>query len=126
MIAILVGQSAGQSSPSPFGGNFIFMMVIIVAAFYFIILRPQKKEQKRREQLIGGMKKGDKVVSAGGIHGTVVDASRKDTVVVEVDPKRSARLTFNRGSISVINPEKTDADPKDAGGSGSESSKAGK
>lgn len=106
---VLAAEQAPPASDKPSGGGseMFIMMAVIAAAFYFIILRPQKKEQKKREELLSQLKKGDQVVSAGGIHGTVVDVSRPDVAVVEVDAKRGVRLTFNRTSISVINPDKS-------------------
>ncbi len=80
----------------------IWLFLIIGAAFYFIILRPQRKEQKEREAAISEIKKGTKIISAGGIHGVVVDANDKDTLLVEVDKNKGVRMRFNRASISVV------------------------
>ncbi len=98
--------NGGGQSPGMGGSEFIIVMLIIFAAFYFIILRPQRKEQQKRQELLGQLKKGDTVISAGGIHGKVLDAGKQDVVIVEVDSQRKTRLTFNRGSISVVNPRK--------------------
>ncbi|MDK2972170.1 MAG: preprotein translocase subunit YajC [Candidatus Sumerlaeota bacterium] len=89
----------------------IMFIGIMIMALWFIVLRPQKKEQKKREELIAGMSKGDKVISAGGIHGVVVNASNKETVEVEV--AKNVKITFNRSSISVINPKKGGGDEKE-------------
>jgi hypothetical protein len=47
------------------------MFVLIFAVFYFIVIMPAKKQQKKKEAMIAALKKGDKVVTSGGIHGTV-------------------------------------------------------
>ena len=63
--------------------------VLIILIFYFLIIRPQKKRDKEAKAMIDAMKKGDKVVTIGGIHGTVVMVKDK-TVIVKFDD--SARI----------------------------------
>jgi len=56
------------------GGNPLSMLlpfVLIFAVFYFIVIMPAKKQQKKKDAMIAGLKKGDRVVTSGGIHGTV-------------------------------------------------------
>lgn len=56
------------------GGNPLSMLlpfVLIFAVFYFIVIMPAKKQQKKKDAMIAGLKKGDRVVTGGGIHGTV-------------------------------------------------------
>jgi preprotein translocase subunit YajC len=104
-VVVLLAQGPGGGNGQ---GDFMKLMMflgIMVLALWFIILRPQKRDQQAREKLINGLQKGDRVITAGGIHGTVANASDKDTVEVEV--ARNIKLTFNRGSISVINPKKS-------------------
>ena len=65
------------------GGNPFMMFVpiiLIFVVFYFILIRPQQKKQKAHQSLLSQLKKGDKVVTNGGLYGTVSDA--KDHVVV--------------------------------------------
>ncbi|MGD9927185.1 MAG: preprotein translocase subunit YajC [Sphaerochaeta sp.] len=72
---------------------------LIIAIFYFLIIRPQKKRDKETKEMLASIKKGDKVVSIGGIHGTVV-AVKETTVVVKVDD--NTRMEFSRNAISSI------------------------
>ncbi len=56
------------------GGSAMQMLIpflLIIAVFYFIVILPARKQQKRKEQMIAGLKKGDRVVTSGGIYGTV-------------------------------------------------------
>jgi len=56
------------------GGNPLSMLlpfVLIFAVFYFIVIMPAKKQQKKKDAMIAGLKKGDRIVTGGGIHGTV-------------------------------------------------------
>jgi len=71
----------------------------IIVIFYFLIIRPQKKRDKDTKEMLASIKKGDKVVSIGGIHGTVV-VVKETTVVVKVDD--NTRLEFSRSAISSI------------------------
>nr|WP_319473226.1 preprotein translocase subunit YajC [uncultured Sphaerochaeta sp.] len=72
---------------------------LIIVIFYFLIIRPQKKRDKETKEMLASIKKGDKVVSIGGIHGTVV-AVKETTVVVKVDD--NTRMEFSRNAISSI------------------------
>ncbi len=72
---------------------------LIILIFYFLILRPQKKRDKEAKAMIDAMKKGDKVVTIGGIHGTIVMVKDK-TVIVKVDD--SARIEFSKTAISSV------------------------
>lgn len=76
------------------------MFVVIIVIFYFIVYRPQQKEQKRRQELMQGMKKGDKVVTAGGIHG-IIAGVEEDTVLVKVDG--DVKIRFTKSTVTVVN-----------------------
>lgn len=78
----------------------LIMFGLIIAIFYFMIIRPQQKRQKEREALLGQIKKGDKVITAGGIHGDVVGLEEK-TLLIEIADK--VKVKVERNSISVVN-----------------------
>ncbi len=86
------------------GGSGLFstliMFGLIIAIFYFMILRPQQKRQKERQKLLDTIKKGDKVVTAGGVHGTIVGVEDKTLLVQVAD---NVKLKVERSSISVVN-----------------------
>ncbi len=89
---------------SPQGGNgsmfsTVIMFSIIILIFYFMILRPQQKRQKDRQKLLDTVKKGDKVVTIGGLHGTVVGVEDK-TLLVQV--AENVKMKFERTAISTI------------------------
>ncbi|WP_443741313.1 preprotein translocase subunit YajC [Treponema berlinense] len=97
-------------------GNMLMSVVpfiLIIAIFYFFIIRPQNKKQKETEKMINALKKGDKVVTIGGIHGTV-SSTKEKTVVVKVDS--NTQIEFSRSAISAVVTEKTvaKASPKKA------------
>ena len=80
-IMLQAAQGTGQT-----GGNlsFIIMMVLIFAVMYFFMIRPQQKRQKELNKFRNSLENGTKVVTAGGIYGSVKDVS-EDTVLIEVD-----------------------------------------
>ena len=87
-------------------GNMLMSVVpfiLIIAIFYFFIIRPQNKKQKETEKMINALKKGDKVVTIGGIHGTV-SSTKEKTVVVKVDS--NTQIEFSRSAISAVVTEK--------------------
>lgn len=80
----------------------IVMFGAVFAIFYFLIIRPQNKKQKQAQKMIAAIKKGDKVVTIGGIHGTVSSVKDK-TVVIKVDD--SAKLEFSKSAIASVDPK---------------------
>ena len=81
-------------------GMSMFMpMILIFGIFYFLVFRPQKKEQQEKQKMRKGLKKNDQVVTAGGIHGTVVLAKEK-TVVVRVDD--NVKVEFDKEAVAHV------------------------
>lgn len=74
-----------------FGGMFVVM--------YFFMIRPQQKKAKDQKQFKEGLKKGDNVVTIGGLHGKISSIESDDTIIVEVD--KGIKLKFDKGSISA-------------------------
>ncbi len=74
-----------------------FLLIIVI--FYFLILRPQQKRQKERARLLESIKKGDKVITAGGLHGTVEGIEEKTLLVKVAD---NVKLKMERSAISTI------------------------
>ena len=85
----LVGLQAGQGGADPF--SFLLPMVLIFAIFYFLMIRPQQKRQKEQEQLLKSIDKGDRIVSAGGLHGVVTGTS-DDVLTVEIASVKGERV----------------------------------
>jgi len=78
--------------------------IAIIAIFYFLIIRPQNKKRKETEKMLSALKKGDKVVTIGGLHGTV--QSVKDTTVI-IKADDNVKLEFLRSAVSsVVTPSK--------------------
>lgn len=89
-------------TPNQTGGSItslLFTIVMMVAIFYFFLIRPQKKQQKETKSMLDALKKGDKIVTIGGIRG-VVFAVKDSTVVVKVDD--NAKIEFTKEAISKV------------------------
>ena len=83
--------------------SLLLPFVLMFAVFYFLLIRPQQKRQKQRNEMLNNLKKGDKVVTIGGLHGTIAELT-DDTVVLRVNDV--TKLTFNRAAIDTVkNPE---------------------
>lgn len=93
--AIGTGGTGGE------GGGFsaFIPLILMFAIFYFLLIRPQQKKAKLHRELISSLKKGDKVVNSGGLHGVVTGLS-DDVVTMEIAPK--VRVKVSRGSISGL------------------------
>ncbi|MBO8481180.1 MAG: preprotein translocase subunit YajC [Muribaculum sp.] len=83
----LLDASAGQAAKDAGGGSEwmpIAMIVLIFVVMYFFMIRPQQKKQKELNQFRASLKKGDKIVTVGGIYGVVCEV-KDDKLVVEID-----------------------------------------
>lgn len=91
-----------MGAPSGQGANPLAMWMPIILIFvimYFLILRPQAKRQKEHQKMLESLQKGDEVLTAGGIYGTIVGMKEKDSlVIVEVD--KNVKLTMARSGIA--------------------------
>ncbi|MBQ0051410.1 MAG: preprotein translocase subunit YajC [Treponema sp.] len=96
-------QAAGDPTQSQSMLMTVLPFVLIIGIFYFFIIRPQNKKQKETEKMINALKKGDKVVTIGGIHG-VVSSTKEKSVIVKVDD--NTKIEFNRSAIAGVINEK--------------------
>ena len=95
MLMAAPGGEAGSASIVPTLITFGLVFVI----FYFLIIRPQNKKQKETKKMLEALKKGDRVVTIGGIHGSI-QSIKDDTVVLKIDA--NTKLTFSRSAISNV------------------------
>jgi preprotein translocase subunit YajC len=104
-VPFLLLQAGGGSSISPL----LFQFVLIVAIIYFIMWRPQQKQRRQREEALRALKRGDEVVTVGGIVGEVVHIreSTKDGGANRMDDRITiksgeSRLIVERGRIDRV------------------------
>lgn len=105
--ALMAPSQGGQSSLAPF----MIQLGLIIAIFYFLLIRPQQKQRRQHERALSNLKKGDEVVTGGGVVGEVLhiketvqsDGSTKATMDDRVTIKSGdTRLIVERGRISKI------------------------
>ena len=89
---LTAATTGGMASP-------LIMMVLMFAIFYFMLIRPENKRKKEAEQMRSAVKKGDKVVTIGGITGTVVDV--KDNKFVLETGADQVRIEFEKWAMST-------------------------
>lgn len=77
------------------------LLGLIMIVVYFFMIRPQKKKEKELAKLRDEIKNGDKIVTAGGIHGKVMGAAEDGVVTISVESQ--AKLKIERASIAMIN-----------------------
>ena len=94
MTSILLQAAAGSNTSMIYN---VLLWVAIIGVFYFFMIRPQQKKQKDQKSFVENLKKGDSVVTIGGLHGRVVSVEG-NTVTLEVD--RGVKMTFEKTSIS--------------------------
>ena len=103
---LLMGAPGGGGGAS--GLATFAPLILIFGVMYFLLIRPQKKKQKETQRMLDELKKGDRVVTIGGIHG-VIQNVREKSVIVKVD--ENCKLEFVRSAIASV-----DASGKSDGG----------
>lgn len=100
-LSLLIGTpeaAAAAGGPASMAPTLI-TFGLVFAIFYFLIIRPQNKQRKETESMLKALKKGDRVVTIGGIRGTIVSI-KDDTVLLKVDD--AAKILFSRSAISGL------------------------
>ncbi len=91
-LVFIVGCVPPEGEEGGFDWSFIVILVAIFAVFYFLLIRPQQKKQKEHQQLTEELQRGDRVITAGGIHGQIESIS-EDSVVLKVESGTTIRVT---------------------------------
>ena len=95
----------GQSGEGSSGFGAMLPLVLMFVVVYLLIIRPQHKKQKRHKVMIDALKKGDRVVTSGGVHGTIIGIKEKENILV-MQVAKDVRIEVSRGSISQVNEKK--------------------
>jgi len=104
-IAYAMGTGGGTSGQ---GGGFgaLVPLILMFAIFYFLLIRPQQKKQKQHRQMLGDLKKGDRVITSGGLYGRVTGITE---TVVTLEISEKVRVKVGRGNIAGIQGENPSA-----------------
>ena len=85
-------------------------LIIFFGILYFMMIRPQQKQKKQRQELLDNLEKGDKIVTIGGIHGTIVSL-KDDTIVLQIAP--NVRITIQRTAVGFVRVDDDESPRKD-------------
>ncbi len=97
MFDLVYAMGSGGGGGTGGGLGAFLPLIIIFGIFYFLLIRPQQRKAKQHKQVLASLKKGDRVVSSGGLHGLITGLS-DDLVTMEISPK--VRVKVSRGSIA--------------------------
>ena len=111
---MLISPAYAQAAGAPVGSGFEMFLpfVLIIVIFYFLLWRPQQKKMKQHKEMLGGLKRGDRVVTGGGIIGRIA-RDEGDELIVEIAPEVRVRVV--RATVTDIvvkgEPAKNDNQP---------------
>lgn len=92
-------QGGGQAGGAQGVIGSLLPLILIFVVFYFLLIRPQQKKAKEHKQMLDNIKKGDKVITAGGAYG-VVESVGPNTVVVKI--AENVKVKFGKGYIATV------------------------
>jgi len=99
LIALLAQDRPAQPGEGPMG--LLFPLLLGVAFVYFLIIRPQKREQDEKQKLFAALKKNDRVLTTGGMYGTIVNI-KEDEVTLRVDDQAKVKIRFAKSAIAKV------------------------
>lgn len=100
--------AAAASEPSVLSG--ILPLVLMLVVFYFLLIRPQQKKLSDHKKMVTALRRGDKVVTSGGIYGTV---AKVDEEAIQLDISTDVRVKLDKNSIAVVLTRSEPADSAD-------------
>lgn len=102
----LLAQEEAARQPSAFGKfleNPLTLVMGLVFLFYIIVLMPERRRKAEEAKMMSAIKKNDRIVTVGGIHGTIVAAPAESSVVtIRIDENSNARIKINRSAIASV------------------------
>jgi preprotein translocase subunit YajC len=110
---MFVTPAYAQAAAGGGGGIEAFLpLILIFVVFYFLLIRPQQKKMKDHKAMLGAIRRGDKVVTGGGIMGTVTKVVDDNEVVVEIADEVKVRVQRSLISVVLSKPEPANEDKK--------------
>ncbi|MGV0819203.1 preprotein translocase subunit YajC [Martelella sp. FLE1502] len=100
MFSTAYAQAAGAAGPFGSGMEMIFLFVPLMAIWYFLLIRPQRRQAKKRQETLAAIRRGDQVVTGGGIVGKVVKVI--DDNELEVEIADGVRIRIMRAYVSDV------------------------
>ena len=104
LLLLPTAEGAGGTTGTTGGASqwgILIVMPLIILVFYFLVMRPQNKKQKEAKKMLESLRKGDRVVTIGGLRGTVLSV-KEDAVVLLVDEKTNTKLEYSKNAVSSV------------------------
>lgn len=98
-IAHAMGQAGGAGAQGAGGFSAFIPLILMFVIFYFLLIRPQQKRTKEHREMVANVKKGDRIVTSGGLHGRITGLD-EHTLTVEISDK--VRVKINRGNVAAV------------------------
>lgn len=95
LLNIIFPEAHAQAAPSGLQGLDLMSLapfIILFVAFYFLVIRPQTKKAKEHREMLGALRRGDQIITAGGIIGTISKIENDNELVVEISPNVNVRV----------------------------------
>lgn len=95
--AFAMGQAGAEGGQA--GGFTAFVpLILMFVIFYFLLIRPQQKKAKEHRNMVDSLKKGDRIITSGGIHGTIVSL---DETIINLEISDGVKIKINRGNVGA-------------------------
>ncbi len=96
--AYAMGQAGGEAGQA--GGFAAFVpLILMFVIFYFLLIRPQQKKAKEHQNMVNNLKKGDRIVTSGGIYGTIASL---DETTLSIEIAEKVKIKINRGNVGTL------------------------
>ena len=106
LLNVLIPSAAAQATGAPADGTMglmnLLFPIILIAAFYFLLIRPQTKRAKEHKQMVESLKKGDEVVSGGGVLGRITEIGEN---FVQLEIAEGVQIRIQKQAISTLMPK---------------------
>lgn len=97
LLFLAMSASGGEGQESGLMGMLPFVLIIVV--IYFFMIRPQSKKAKKQKEMLSNLKKGDKIISIGGIYGTILSVQDRSFII---QISKGVEMEIDRSSVSTV------------------------
>jgi preprotein translocase subunit YajC len=101
-VNFLIAATQGQGNPMK---TMLPLMIIMFAVMYFLIIRPQRQKEKKRLEMISNVRKQDRIVTAGGVHG-VVTSVKDNEIIVRIDDAKDVKIKIDKSAVTSVSAPK--------------------
>lgn len=98
-MSLLYGMAPRPEQGGGAGITALLPLILIFVVFYFLLIMPQRQQRKKHQELLKNLKRGDKIITSGGIHGTIIKLD-KDTVTLQISHK--AELVIDKSAVTRL------------------------